>query len=100
MQYEVVIYKYGTNLYHQVSDNAMLRPNVEELARHPFQKETEKKSKYIYYIYTADDSLSTPISPVFTSNSKCDEWRRMQGLKYGDVYLQTAVNDEYWTGHR
>ena len=36
MEFELVIYKYGTSLYHRMGDNALLRPNVEELARIPF----------------------------------------------------------------
>ena len=101
MTYEIVIYKYGTSLYHKIGDGAQLRPNVEENGRYPFVMVKKTPPKVVYYLYAANCSKEGPISPIFPSNAKCEEWRKANNLIYGvEVYLAECVYDKIYDGHR
>lgn len=103
MSYEIVLYKYGTSLYHKIGDNAVLRPNVEEMGRYKFDIPFGKTSpQMIHYLYKADDKKKAPYSPIFMTKKECEEWRKMNKLKYGEegVFIHSCYNDAYYDGHR
>ena len=99
-EYEGVLYRDGSNLFHKFGDNAQLRPNAKELTR--FKINTIKKPKTrIYYIYKKDEKIVPLNNVFFTSQIDLKKYCRDNKLKLGhDVFLSAVLNDATYKFHR
>lgn len=60
------------------------------------------RTKMIYYAYNKnDESIQTPISPVFSRSTNLKQWMKNNNLKFcKDAFCGCAYNDQYYNGHR
>lgn len=103
-EYEVVIYKYGTSLYHIPNDNAKLRPNVEEIKRLKLKILNDKKLKKnnaLYYLYEKNKSTKPLGNVLFASQKDFTDYCKLNNLKLGkDCFFEGLVSDSLYIGHR
>lgn len=102
-EFEVVLYKFGTSLYHVPNDDATLRPNVEEKTRFTLQTFQNKKSRSnrLYYVWAKNQSHIPIGNVLFTSQTDTKNYCRDNNLKLGTNHFMTGVvADDAYNGHR
>ena len=94
MEFEIVLYKFGSSMYHRIGDDATLRPDVEEKLRIPFNFHggSRRYVQQAHYLYAKNGENCNPVSPIFSSFDKLEEWRKKNNLKYvTDVYREVSL---------
>lgn len=101
--FEAVIYRFGTSLYHTEGDDAQLRPNVQEEGRFKTNTYLNKSSRTgsLYYVWAKNQRVIPVGNVLFTSQTDLKSYCKDNNLRLGTTHFLTALrSDSAYTGHR